>query len=71
MAWINNTPFIDTVTMMAPYWLWRAIGGTLMWTSHLFFAYNMYKMIRPKKTININAEAIAQITSADEIVKVH
>ena len=71
MAWINNTPFIDTVSMMAPYWLWRAIGGTLMWTSHLFFAYNMYKMIRPKKTININAEAIAQITSADEIVKVH
>jgi cytochrome c oxidase cbb3-type subunit 1 len=71
MAWIKNTPFIDTVSMMAPYWLWRAIGGTLMWTAHLFFAYNMYKMIRPKKIININAEAVAQITSDDEIVKVH
>ncbi|MEO8961853.1 MAG: cbb3-type cytochrome c oxidase subunit I [Ginsengibacter sp.] len=71
IAWMNNVPFIDTVSIMAPYWLWRAIGGTLMWTAHLFFAYNMYKMIRPSKTININAEAISKITSDAEIVKVH
>lgn len=70
VAWMNNVPFIDTVSMMAPYWLWRAIGGTLMWTSHLFFAYNMYKMIRPSKTVDINAAAISRITSDDEIVKV-
>ncbi len=70
IAWMNNVPFIDTVSMMAPYWLWRAIGGTLMWTSHLFFAYNMYKMIRPSKTIDINAAAISRITSDNEIVKV-
>jgi cytochrome c oxidase cbb3-type subunit 1 len=37
-------PFIDSVVMMAPYWLWRAIGGTLMWLSHLIFAYNFYRM---------------------------
>ncbi|HET7116858.1 MAG TPA: cbb3-type cytochrome c oxidase subunit I [Hanamia sp.] len=71
IAWMNNVPFIDTVSMMAPYWLWRAIGGTLMWTAHLFFAYNMYKMIRPSKTIDINAEAISKITTDAEIVKVH
>ncbi|MEO9004459.1 MAG: cbb3-type cytochrome c oxidase subunit I [Ginsengibacter sp.] len=71
IAWMNNVPFIDTVSMMAPYWLWRAIGGTLMWTAHLFFAYNMYKMIRPSKTVDINAEAISKITSDAEIVKVH
>lgn len=70
VAWMNNVPFVDTVSMMAPYWLWRAIGGTLMWTSHLFFAYNMYKMIRPSKTVDINAAAISRITSGDEIVKV-
>ncbi|HUZ57699.1 MAG TPA: cbb3-type cytochrome c oxidase subunit I [Hanamia sp.] len=69
IAWMNNVPFIDTVSMMAPYWLWRAIGGTLMWTAHLFFAYNMYKMIRPSKTVNIDAEAISKITSDAEIVK--
>ena len=70
VAWMNNVPFIETVSMMAPYWLWRAIGGSLMWTAHLFFAYNMYKMIRRSKTIDINAEAISRITSDAEIVKV-
>ena len=45
VAWLEGKPFIDTVVMMAPYWLWRAIGGTLMWVSHWVFAYNMYKMI--------------------------
>lgn len=43
--WIEGKPFIESVTMMAPYWLWRAIGGTMMWISHLFFAYNFYQMI--------------------------
>ncbi len=70
VAWMNNVPFVETVSMMAPYWLWRAIGGSLMWTAHLFFAYNMYKMIRRSKTIDINAEAISRITSDAEIVKV-
>ncbi|HEY5369655.1 MAG TPA: cbb3-type cytochrome c oxidase subunit I [Hanamia sp.] len=70
VAWMNNVPFIDTVSMMAPYWLWRAIGGTLMWTAHLFFAYNMYKMIRSSKTVDINAAAISKITSDAEIIKV-
>ncbi|MEO9022308.1 MAG: cbb3-type cytochrome c oxidase subunit I [Ginsengibacter sp.] len=71
IAWINNTPFIDTVSMMAPYWLWRAVGGTLMWTSHLFFAYNMYKMIRPAKVLDVNAEIISNLTSDAEIVKMN
>jgi cytochrome c oxidase cbb3-type subunit I len=43
--WVAGKPFIDGVVFMAPYWLWRAIGGSLMWFSHLFFAYNIYKML--------------------------
>jgi len=43
--WMGAKPFIDSVVMMAPYWLWRAIGGTMMWVSHLVFAYNLYKMV--------------------------
>jgi len=49
VAWLEGKPFVDTVVMMAPYWLWRAVGGTLMWISHWVFAYNMYKMIGPAK----------------------
>lgn len=46
MEWIDETPFIDTVTLMAPYWLWRAVGGSLMFLSHLVFGWNLYKMIK-------------------------
>jgi len=71
IMWMNGKPFIDSVTAMAPYWLWRAIGGTLMWASHLIFTYNMYKMIRPSHTININEEAIGLLSEKDtELVNV-
>lgn len=63
IMWMDGKPFIDSVVMMAPYWLWRAIGGSLMWLSHLIFAYNMYKMIAKRKTININASAIEKLNT--------
>ncbi len=50
LMWQGSSPFIDSVVMMAPYWLWRAIGGSLMWLSHLFFAYNFYRMLVPGNT---------------------
>ena len=53
LMWIDGKPFIDSVVLMAPYWLWRAIGGSLMWLSHLFFAYNMYKMLVNKNTLDV------------------
>lgn len=66
LMWMDGKPFIESVSLMAPYWLWRAIGGSLMWTSHLIFAYNMYKMIRPRNTININEEALRKLTLEDQ-----
>lgn len=48
MMWMKKKPFIDGVINMFPYWLWRAIGGTMMWVSHLLFAYNFYRMVRKK-----------------------
>lgn len=47
MMWMEGLPFIQSVVKMAPYWLWRAIGGSLMLFSHLVFAYNMYLMLKP------------------------
>ena len=71
LMWMDGKPFIDSVVLMAPYWLWRAIGGTLMWASHLVFAYNMYKMIVTRKTININAAAIEKLNiENDELVDI-
>lgn len=45
LLWLSGAPFIESVEMMEPYWLWRAIGGSLMWLSHILFAYNFYQMI--------------------------
>lgn len=53
IAWLNGRPFIDSVVLMAPYWLWRAIGGSLMWMSHLVFAYNLYYMIKPREELDL------------------
>ncbi len=62
LLWLEGKPFIDTVSFMAPYWLWRAIGGSLMWLSHILFAYNFYKMVNPQNDYRIP-------TSPSEILK--
>ena len=53
LMWMEQKPFIESVIMMAPYWLWRAIGGSMMWLAHIFFAYNFYKMTYGVKTVDI------------------
>lgn len=63
-AWMEGKPFIDGVVLMAPYWLWRAIGGSMMWLSHLFFAYNMYRMIRPVQEIDVREIAIRKLETS-------
>lgn len=61
LLWMQGKPFIDGVVLMAPHWLWRAIGGSLMWLSHLFFAYNMYKMMSGKYIVDIRETAIQKL----------
>lgn len=46
ISWIEGEPFIQSVILMQPYWVWRAVGGSLMFLSHLVFAYNFYIMVR-------------------------
>lgn len=49
LSWISNEPFINSVILMQPYWVWRAIGGTMMLISHFIFAYNFYVMVKPSR----------------------
>lgn len=51
LLWMDKVPFIKGVVLSAPYWVYRAVGGTLMWMSHLIFAYNFYRMLKPRKVI--------------------
>lgn len=50
LSWIEGNPFIESVIMMREYWVWRAVGGSMMFLSHLIFAYNFYIMVKEPKT---------------------
>jgi cytochrome c oxidase cbb3-type subunit 1 len=58
---MQGKPFIESVVQMAPYWLWRAIGGSLMWLSHIFFAHNFYKMISKHETVDVKEAALEKL----------
>lgn len=61
VAWQEGQTFIDTVVAMGPYWLWRAIGGSLMWASHLIFAYNLYVMISKTDELDTQSAIFNQL----------
>lgn len=70
LMWMEGIkPFIESVELMAPYWLWRAIGGSLMWLSHILFAYNFYLMIRKKKNILIPKSPTEILKAKQELKK--
>ena len=67
MMWMDGKPFIDSVVMMFPYWVWRAIGGSLMFISHIIFAYNFYKMVTKEiDPLDVKNEAFAQLALSEE-----
>jgi len=41
LIWVEGAPFIESVTVMFPYWVWRAIGGSFMFFGHIIFWYNI------------------------------
>jgi len=62
IMWQSGKPFIESVVFMAPYWLWRAVGGSLMWISHVVFAYNLYRMVKPVPEPDVQEAALQQLS---------
>ena len=50
--WAQGDPFIASVQSAAPYWVARAVGGTMMFLAHLLFAYNVYLMTLAGARVN-------------------
>jgi len=50
LSWLEGNPFMESVSLMKPYWVWRAVGGSLMLVSHFIFAYNLYYMFKKDKS---------------------
>ncbi|MEO8977880.1 MAG: cbb3-type cytochrome c oxidase subunit I [Casimicrobiaceae bacterium] len=44
LYWIRGLPFIDSVVAMQSYFVWRGVGGALMFLSHIVFAWNVWRM---------------------------
>jgi cytochrome c oxidase cbb3-type subunit 1 len=44
LDWVHKVPFIQSVVDMEPYYLWRGVGGILMFLSHVVFAWNVWRM---------------------------
>ena len=61
LSWVEGNAFIESVVLMQPYWMWRAVGGSLMFVSHLIFAYNFYYMAK-KSHITKSSTAIVNKT---------
>ena len=68
LMWMEQKPFIDSVVVMFDYWVWRAIGGSLMFLSHLVFAYNFFKMVNTEVAeIDIEKEAYKILASESQM----
>ncbi|MDB5241379.1 MAG: Cbb3-type cytochrome oxidase, subunit 1 [Spirosoma sp.] len=61
LSWMADKPFLESVVLMAPFWLWRAIGGTLMLLSHLVFAYNLYDMLLRKPVVRTSLPRLTSL----------
>ena len=44
LDWKNGLPFIQSVVDMKAYYVWRGVGGALMFLSHIVFAWNVWRM---------------------------
>ncbi len=44
LNWAAGNPFIASVDAADPYWVARAVAGSMMFLSHIIFAYNVYLM---------------------------
>jgi cytochrome c oxidase cbb3-type subunit I len=44
LDWIRGLPFIQSVVDMQSYYVWRGVGGLLMFLSHVVFGWNVWRM---------------------------
>jgi cytochrome c oxidase cbb3-type subunit 1 len=44
LDWIHGLPFIQSVIDMQGYYVWRGVGGLLMFLSHAVFGWNVWRM---------------------------
>jgi len=56
LDWMHGLPFIQSVVDMQTYYLWRGVGGSLMFLSHIVFAWNVWRMCYGRGGVASRAE---------------
>jgi len=64
LDWVHGRPFIQSVTDMSPYYVWRGIGGVLMFASHLVFAWNVWQMTLGHRTERARSDIVPSTEAA-------
>jgi cytochrome c oxidase cbb3-type subunit 1 len=44
LDWMHRLPFIQSVIDMQGYYVWRGVGGSLMFLGHIVFGWNVWRM---------------------------
>lgn len=63
LSWQRGAPFLDSIKLMVPYFVWRGVGGTLMFGSHLLFAFNVWRML-PQRSKQPAVVALREVSHA-------
>lgn len=63
LSWIEGNPFIQSVSLMKEYWVWRAVGGTMMFVSHCIFLYNFFVMVKSRNKATVTQTENVIVTS--------
>jgi len=63
LRWAAGDPFIASVEAADPYWVARAVFGTMMFTAHVVFAYNVFTMTRRAPDARVPETALAGETA--------
>ncbi len=59
LDWLHGDPFIASVEAASPFWVARAVGGSMMFVAHLCFAYNVYWMTLGRRAVHAATPAAA------------
>ena len=58
LDWMRGAPFIQSVVDMQSYYVWRGVGGSLMFLSHIVFGWNVWRMCYGRSEMSSRLESL-------------
>ena len=58
LDWMHGLPFIQSVIDMQSYYVWRGVGGLLMFSSHIVFGWNVWRMCHGAEAAKVTVRSL-------------